>query len=295
MLYEEFTKEVQTKLTDILGDGFEVTPMTTTKNNGTEKRGVCVRAEGTAVAPVLYLEDYWQQFEYGNVNIDEIVNDILRLYSNNRSIDLYLDRFADWYFVKDRIFTKVINGPRNEEMLKDLPHYDIVGTDLVMIYSVFVGISNGNMASVTVTKQHKDIWDVGILELNFHAVHNSPVLLPPWFVHINQVLDKFGLPLPPDTDSPLYILSNTERLNGAAALWYEGQMDLIAKELKTDKYYILPSSIHEVLILPYSEDLDPEELKKMVHEVNRTELMKEDILSDSVFLYSNDTRIIRSL
>ena len=295
MLYEEFTKEVQAKLTDILGDGFEVTPMATTKNNGTEKRGVTIRAEGTAVAPVLYLEDYWQQFEYGNANIDEIVNDILRLYSNNRSIDVDVNRFAYWYFVKDRIFTKVINGPRNEELLKDLPHYDIVGTDLVMVYSVFAGMSNGNMASVTVTNQHKDIWDVGILELNFHAVNNSPVLLPPWFVNINQVLDKFGLPLPPGTDSPLYILSNIERLNGAAALWYEGQMDLIAKELKVDKYYILPSSIHEVLILPYSEDLDPEELKKMVHEVNRTELMKEDILSDSVFLYSNDTRIIRSL
>lgn len=52
---------------------------------------------------------------------------------------------------------------------------------------------------------------------------------------------------------------------------------------------ILPSSIHEVLLVVYEEELCMEELKEMVRHVNQTEVAKEEILSDNVYIYSRKT------
>ena len=95
----------------------------------------------------------------------------------------------------------------------------------------------------------------------------------------------------PDWQSPLYLLSNKQKTLGAVGIAFPGQADRIAAELGSD-YYVIPSSIHECLILRADEGHTPEELNEMVAEVNRTQVSPQEILADHVYYYSPDRREI---
>ncbi len=89
----------------------------------------------------------------------------------------------------------------------------------------------------------------------------------------------------------MYILTNSAGINGATAMIYKDAIRNFANELKTD-FYILPSSIHEVILVPYEERISKEELKDMVGEVNCTQVALEEVLSDRVYIYRRETNMI---
>ena len=67
---------------------------------------------------------------------------------------------------------------------------------------------------------------------------------------------------------------------------------MIGQILKND-YYILPSSVHEVIIVPYSEILVCSKLDEMVREINITQVEEEDVLSNHVYLYDRGSGKLR--
>lgn len=82
----------------------------------------------------------------------------------------------------------------------------------------------------------------------------------------------------------MYILTNQVRSFGAASILYPHMLDMVA-ELLHENYFVLPSSVHEVIIVPGSVSPTYSELHKMVREVNETQVDDEEILSDSVYYY----------
>ena len=82
----------------------------------------------------------------------------------------------------------------------------------------------------------------------------------------------------------MYVLSNKFRNYGAAGIAYPNVLEMIGQILKKD-YYILPSSVHEVIIVPYSEIYVCSKLDEMVREINSTQVEEEDVLSNHVYLY----------
>lgn len=98
-----------------------------------------------------------------------------------------------------------------------------------------------------------------------------------------------------DNEIPLeklmYILTNKKKQYGATCILYEGVLREIAQRLQSD-FYILPSSVHEVILLPTNNDSDRKELTEMVLEVNNSILSKEDMLSDHVYYFSKVNGII---
>ncbi len=89
----------------------------------------------------------------------------------------------------------------------------------------------------------------------------------------------------------MYILSNSVGINGATAMIYKDAIRNFASELDSD-FYILPSSIHEVILVPYEDCFSREELKNMVNEVNCTQVPIEEVLSDRVYIYRRKTNMI---
>ena len=86
----------------------------------------------------------------------------------------------------------------------------------------------------------------------------------------------------------MYILSNTLRSYGAACIAYPHILEMIGEILQRD-YYVLPSSVHEVVIVPYSSGLDIRELDEMVREINVTQVAEEEVLSSHAYLYRRST------
>ena len=85
----------------------------------------------------------------------------------------------------------------------------------------------------------------------------------------------------------MYVLSNKSKLNGSGCILYQNLLRSLGKKLESD-FYILPSSVHEVLLIPADDQDSYEELTAMVQEVNATQLANEEILSDHVYYYSRE-------
>ena len=90
----------------------------------------------------------------------------------------------------------------------------------------------------------------------------------------------------------MYVLTNQNKLNGASCILYEHLLELFADRLGAD-LYILPSSVHEVILIPATSDTSFAELSRMVKEVNETQVSPEEILSDHVYYFSRNSRSIR--
>ena len=88
------------------------------------------------------------------------------------------------------------------------------------------------------------------------------------------------------------VLSNTTGIYGASCLLYGGILDSLCQRMDSD-LLVLPSSIHEVLILPALSDIDCIGLKKIIRQINREELSREDFLSDELYFYSQMERKLR--
>ena len=86
----------------------------------------------------------------------------------------------------------------------------------------------------------------------------------------------------------MYILSNHMRSYGAAALIYPEQLRKIAEEVG-ENYYVLPSSVHETIIVAESESPDKEELCSLIKEINETQVEAEEVLSDHAYYYDCST------
>ena len=87
----------------------------------------------------------------------------------------------------------------------------------------------------------------------------------------------------------MWVLTNKERVFGASALLYDNQLEKVAEKIKED-FYILPSSIHEVIIVPKKYGAPKDYMVKMVREINGENLDMEERLADNVYFYSIDTK-----
>ena len=94
---------------------------------------------------------------------------------------------------------------------------------------------------------------------------------------------------PPEGKTPMYVLTNRKRCNGAACVLYEQVLENFAKKIN-DNLYILPSSVHEVIMIPASFAGKASQLREMVEEINATQVEDEEVLSDSVYFFNRMTK-----
>ena len=135
------------------------------------------------------------------------------------------------------------------------------------------------------------------MSLFTEAIKNSPNVDPPVLVDMTNALfapERINLldrdePIAPEDLGGMYVLTNESGTLGAAALFNPEVMVRAGELLGTD-YYILPSSIHETILVPDTTGVSAKELSDMVKQANRTVVDEKDILSDDVYHYSKDTR-----
>ena len=286
MRFREFTDKIEEEVRNSLGEGYHTEVIDTLKNNSVRLKGLSIRKEGSTIAPTIYLEDYYASFCDGT-SMGAVVDEIIEVYRRNsspRGIDV--EGFGDFERVKGRIVYKLVNRERNRERLESSPHRGFL--DLAVIYAVSLGGTDYGYASVVINKSQMESWGVTEDVLWEYASVNTPRLFEPEQVGITEELENMmGDAFSDYADeeirmlSEVYILTNKERLNGATCLLYGG----IIKEIteKTGKeLYIIPSSIHETLLLP-KEGACLERLREMVREVNDTHVGEEDRLSYSIY------------
>ncbi len=265
-----------------------------TQNNNLKLTGIAIREKGHNIAPAIYLEGFFEEYQNGKP-LDEICRKIIEIHQRmNPGRNFDISRIEDFSNVKQKICYKLVNAEKNTARLDKVPHR--LWQDLAVIYYVPVSIESVNaFSSIMVDNKMMGLWGVDEDTLYRHACMNTPKLFKAEIMPLSEVLKDMsrgmddseeGMSDAMDSaDMPqLYIATNDRKINGASVLLYDGVLEGFAEQTGGD-FYILPSSIHETLFLPATPDADENDLPEMVRGVNAGCLDPEEILSDNAYLY----------
>lgn len=285
MNYENFILEVKSGVECLCPDAI-VSVERVLKNNSLALDGIVIRREGECLAPTIYLNHMYDEYQSGKL-LDDIVEEIISIDENQRQkCDVAPEYFCDYEQVKDNIYAKLINREKNEELLKRLPHREFL--DLAIIYyGIYDGFEDG-VGTWNITNEVLKAYAIDEEVLHQNAMNNN-IKKQPFF--IKTLMELLGEIMPKDEDmvlehgTPMYVMSNEKKLFGAITVLYPGVLNDFYE--KHGAFYILPSSIHEVILIPVSEGVEEKELQNMVKEVNVTALKQEEILSDEIYYYDN--------
>lgn len=308
MVYEAFLETVKNCLSERLGDGFTLVIQSVRKNNGLSLDGLSIGKENEKAAPTIYLNPFYEEFRNGRP-LPEILTDIVTLYQNSQlPEDFHFDELLSSDQIRNKIIYRLINEPANQELLKEVPHISFPDLDLCLVFCLSFQETEDNLLTALIYSQNLKTWNLSTEELYLAAKANTPRLFPARIRSLPDVIKDIAgkstkkelaeeafheffdvTPLSP----PLYVLTNSTGMNGAGCIFYEGILKDFASCSDGD-LIILPSSIHEVLIIPYNKDISFEELADTVFSINQEEVPEEDRLSNHIYFYSrkNDSLTI---
>ena len=321
MNYEQFKEYVKESMEAVTGEKVEICPVV--KNNSVVYDGLSVCPDDACTAvPTIYLGKYYDSYRHG-VPASELVRDMVAFYeTKKRKLGIDLSIFREFSGIQGKVGFKLINRSQNRKLLERVPHRPFLDLEIVY-YLLFLGSFEGD-ATMLIENEHMKIWGITPEELHKAAMNNMEELLPATFrgmdlvmrdiyqeelksallqgmdgtsgfesdVNVDMIVSELitSVELRQKT-MPMYVVSNKKNLFGASAILYSDYLEEWAEELECD-LYVIPSSVHELLVMPAAHAYSGEEITEMIREINRTQVAREEILSDHVYIYRrNEGRI----
>ena len=302
MTYDEFlekiTGDLRTDFSTVLPEQYrkaEIGNRRVQKLQGCSYLGLTFRPEGAAAEASLDLKPLYESFLDGrpySALLRELEQELIKLANRMPSPDP--DIFGSYDILKHHLMIQLIPRKGNEEMLKDLPHEDL--EDLCAVYRFDLRCLGCPDSSILITTSMLEGYGITPEQLHKDALLYAPLLHPASFRRLRDILSERGVTdIPEDADAPAIFVATVENgFSGAGVLLYPGFLDYAAGRLK-DRFYILPSSIHELLFIEDKEDIRPEFLKEMVHSINEAHVAPEDRLSDCVYHYTGSSGLLEAV
>lgn len=327
MQYSSFINYIRSSFEEIMGPDTPVRIQTVLKNNSVHLDALTILPEGENLSPSIYLNEYYEQYREGKP-LPSIVSEINSIYrANCEGFSIDTDMILNFHCAKHRIGFKLINFQKNTELLSTIPHIPYM--DMAIVFYILLESDLYGDATALISNEHMNLWKTDVNTLYSYAEMNTRRMLG---VHIlpleelmrsiiiedlkqdalsyqkefgledmlsqetldlmtddilNQYLDENGKP-------GLYVITNKSRYNGAASILYKDALEKAACAMKGN-YYILPSSVHEVILFPDYEMPDPSTLLNMVHEVNSEEVAITDQLSDNIYYYDATSKKVHMI
>ena len=210
-----------------------------------------------------------------------------RIIVNNGDIDLSFFRSFD--SVEDKLSFKLIGIKDNLEYLEDVPYRKF--EDLAMVPVCMVRNDKIGEGRITVKNSHLDMWGITYDRLWENLLENSAKISQ---IKMVSMSDFLGEEYINDSDAlkNITIVTNKDQTYGAGAILYPGVLEKISHKYGKN-LYVLPASVHEVLVLPeQGEENEAEMLESIVHQVNVGVLSREEFLSDKIYYYEKTAGIL---
>lgn len=240
------------------------------KANGCVRKGYRLMEVGSTLAPMIYFDERDSE--------DEIVEHTVRAYSNS------LKEFPDEelilsQFTKENVLAKVypvfVNIERSKGMLEQAVNCHYL-EDIAITYRIDIDMGNGS-GSAVITNKHLESLEITKEELCDSAVNNiqgKAMIIP-----MSEVVGE-------GAGIPLFIVTGEHRQYGASMILDKSVTEKLKKAGET---FVIPSSIHEVILVPASDDKnDVKFLIDMIKRINATEVQPEDFLSDNLFRFNGE-------
>ena len=275
---EKMMKQLVELVKQSIEEECEVTSHVAVKNNGTEKHGIKIAIPGEVASPVVYVDDILEAEL--QIALKETAKKVVDMCKNARSKNPFAcvtNALLDKEFILEHVEYRVINAEKNTEILMDKPYKRFL--DLAVIYTVIITDDGAGVGSYNLTK--KNLIQAGIdeQELDNAALRN---MRKQGFL-VATINEMLGMPNMFE-EPRWYVMTNKRKQYGASILLFEDELASVAEKMHGD-FYILPSSVHEVLAVPEDLMKDPE-LKEMVKNVNDSEVAEEEILGYTIYKYN---------
>ncbi len=310
MEMKDFQHKVEKALKEYGGDKSSVRISKVRKNNGIQLTGISMFRDGSNITPTVYLEDFLVRYENGE-SFGSIMNELISILENSgKQKNFDVNAFTDWKRAQKRVVYKLVNAELNREQLKEVPHLSYI--DMAIVFYYLLGEDEMGNATILICNSHIAQWNVTAEELYACAHSNTRRLLPVTIQNMEElmrevILEDLGKKIREESACegedcnesidemlkmamdgregiPMYVMTNKNRYFGAACLLYPGVLKAFAERLDSN-LYVLPSSIHEVILLEDDGCTAAEQLEEMVRQVNKTQVAAEEVLSDTVYYY----------
>lgn len=282
----DYVKAVMTAMQSLLDD-FIIEEKDVVKMNDLISHGICARRRGENAGPTVYLDDAFERGEDIDI-VARTLADIVRKADRNKPVTADGDIDLSFDAVKGRLALRLVDTEKNNAYLADKPHREI-GAGLAVIAEISVGDEYG----IVVTDGIAEDYDLDTLFDT--ALENMTALYPAKMMSLEgallgderNILDGDG-----DIDSACTLMIDGGHGFGAVTLAYKGIAERIRERFGSG-YYILPSSLHEVILIKDDGATNTDDLKRMVLEANLSVVEPHDVLSDSVFYFGDDGHGLR--
>ena len=286
MLYDEFVDECKDRLQDYLksqGEQVDVMYHSVRKINFQEE-ALLVRYKGDQIAPVVYMSGRYEDYLSGR-EMSEIVKDIARDVQEARKHQPdMLDFTAE--MAKERLYLSVINAEKNEELLNSVPYRKI--EDLACIAKFRLDAEASVVVNETLCRQFR-LTAEEVLAIGERNMVKNGYQCEPLDLEIKRILKEQGVAdreieegMMKTQSSMMYVASTANHMEGAAVIASREAMHDFYEKIG-EPFYILPSSRHEVILLPDRCGLETADLAEMVKDVKRQVVDEKDVLSDHVY------------
>lgn len=309
---EEFMEYIKEHILEVFammeGEGFSADDYVVSlgevvRNNDVHLHGIVIGEKSKGIFPKISLNSFYEEYRDG-VPTSLIMQKIWIQYRllKERNIPSSQD-LTNIEEIKDKIILRLVNYERNRERLAECPHMKFL--DLVVTYHYITEIAPGEFVSALITYDEMESWEMTQEEMHELAVKNTERIFPANVKSLAKVVaDAYMEKIPDGCDlkeefeayiqyleeKPKYdmrILSNDRGINGANCILYKDQLSKLAKELDAN-LFVLPSSVHELILVAEDEDIEPEFLKELVRDANLSAVGLIDLLSDNIYYYDRD-------
>ena len=279
--------ELQTLLHEaetFLPAGFRVEQTKIVKNNGVKETALFLMPDdgGPGASALVFPGPYLLALKSGDdlaLTAKKLADHLLSPLPKDRYLSSLTAILTDYKEVKPRLAFRLLSQKLNTEIGEELVFRPYL--DLFLIYMVVFESDNGTESSARVTKALMERWGVTEEDLYRDAMENTRVHRGIFIKPLEEMVQGTDTPA-----SDILVLSNPDGYYGASLLAVTDIFRALAEEFKTD-LWVVPSSVHELLLVPDNGFVLPEYLRHIIDEVNRL-LRPEDVLSDHPYFFSRE-------
>ena len=293
---EELREDMEKALYERTGTEHSVNLQTVEKMNETYE-ALTIKPENSDIGVNINANELFRAYSDG-MDYDRLVDGAVNKARDalENSPNFNIEAFKDYDKMKETLAMEVVSAERNADLLTTVPHKDM--EDMAVVYRFVISTGVGESGSVLVTNKMLDEYGITPEQLHADAMKNAPEVRPMEIKGMGEVLaeqmgienaEMLGFAIPPEQDQML-VASVKGNVHGAGVLAYEDFMDK-ASDRVGGSFFILPSSIHEILIIPDNGQFDLKSLENMVREVNATTVDPVDKLTDNVYHYDAQDKV----
>lgn len=292
MKFKEYLYYLQKEIESLLYENEELSVTKVTKNNGVVLTGIMIRNRSANITPTIYADTYFAE----DMDYDEIINsahEILKLSRQNReSFSFDFDKISTFEKAKRALFIKLINRKVNAVMLEGVPNKNFLDLSII-VYCDLSKIMDVN-GTIMVTNSLLEEWEISEDDM-FNVASSNTRLSGKGVMNLYDFVGGATGMSRNDEDfmgcnKDIYVLTNKSMTFGAALMTLPDVLNGFCALYNTN-VMIVPSSIHEVLLIPCNEAERAtmyENLNEMIYTVNRDALSPSEILSDHAYYYDRD-------